>query len=670
MFKSKILRILVVLLLLVTFVGYFAFSTLLYPPFESGLGVDVSGLVPRQVDYFVARADLGRAFGTFPRLRVADDLDEHEAWQTWTASPEAATLAADVGYAEMMANLQTQLNQLPAGVGPLDIFGANDLAVAGNFKGGSPAEGDWAVYGTLTTPGKMGIALLAFPSLLELDKQGISVEKGEGFVTLRGDRLPQPISIARVLDVGVISNSPDLVQKAIELEVHQFKDSFLAGSTYHDKIQLADRNSSEDEVEIYVNTRALLESMKVTGAWPDPDSQDIGPSLLAKFFQLGVLNRITGILGIDEGISLDLNAKLSSELMSSMQTRVYRQRPVSSEEFVDKYAIFAPADTGAFLYLKCDIGDLLTAVFDSMEPATKSLIEERFQGTGKYKNLQQLIDEVDSALLDHMVIIVRENDFPEDPEGPPHNDTPVPAVAVMTWLADGGQEKIDELRHTIGGMRSSIGLQGAEPGASGFYFNRIGGREFNEYWSPYIEGTGVMIAGTTSKVFLVSNTIQMMDHVHKTWTQGAPEYPRLSERSDFSTLARSVSHGANLGVWLNPKGLESFLDKSADQWAMESIHIDWAFERNRVETKILREQYGGKQRAALTELEIVEFEGKVDTRIDEIDQEVRREQIPLAREAYDRKFKYLSAMSGGLLMVTAHPKELDVSLRVMTPLDK
>ncbi len=670
MFKSKILRILVVLLLLFAFVGYFAFSTLLYPPFEAGLGVDVSGLVPRQVDYFVARADLARVFDGFPRLKVAKDLEEHEAWKTWSASPEAATLAADFGYEELMANLRTQLSQLPAGVEPLDIFGGEDLAVAGNFKGASLAEGDWAIYGTLTTPGKMGIALLAFPSLLELDKQGISVEQGEGFVTLHGDQLPQPISIARVLNVGVISNSAELVKQAIELEVRQFKDSFLAGATYHDKIQLADRNSAQDEVEVYVNTRALLENLKLSGAWPDPKSQDLAPALFSKFFQLGVLNRITGILGIDEGITLDLNATLSSELMSSMQTRVYRQRAISSEELVERYAIFAPADTGVFLYMKVDVGDLLTAIFDSMEPATRSLIEERFQGTGKYKDLAQLIAEIDSALKDHLVIIVRENDFIEDPGGPPHNDTPVPAVAVMTWLADGGREKIDALRHTIGGMRSSIGLQGAEPGASGFYSNRLGGHEFNEYWSPYIEGTGVMIAGTTSKVFLVANTIQMMDHVQKTWTQGAPEYPRLSDRSDFSTLARSVSHGANLGLWVNPSGVSELLDKSANRWAMDSIQIDWAFERNRVETKILREQYSGKQKAGLTELEAVEFERKVDTRIDEIDQEVRRTQIPLAREAYDRKFKYLSAITGGLLMIAAQPKDLDISLRVLAPLDR
>ena len=35
-------------------------------------------LVPRQVDFFVARADLSRQFDGFPKLRVSDEIEKSE----------------------------------------------------------------------------------------------------------------------------------------------------------------------------------------------------------------------------------------------------------------------------------------------------------------------------------------------------------------------------------------------------------------------------------------------------------------------------------------------------------------------------------------------------------------------------------------------------------------
>jgi len=668
--KSRLLRISLAVLLLLVFIGYFTFQTVFFSPFESGLGVDVSGLVPRDVDVFVARANLSDEFDGFPRLRIAGDLEENATFQTWANSPEGQALVADLGYDELMATIRKELAQLPGGVDPVDLFGGDDLAVAANLKGRSFAESDWAAYGTLSSTGKLGIELLSFPSWIGLEEQGILVDEGDGFVTLSGGTLPRPISIARILDVGIVSSSAELVQEALALEAKSFQDSMLASGTYADKIQRAERSPEMDEVEVFVNARALSEMYQLSGAWPDPNSQDFLPSFTSKFFQMGIINRIVGVLGLDDGLNLDLNAQLSSELMTALQTRVYRQRAISAEELVNRYSVFAPEDTSLFVYMKCDIGDFLTAVFDSIEPATRGLIEERFQAQGKYRNLAALIEEIDSALLDHFVFILRDNDYPEEEAAKQyHNGRPVPAFAVICWLSDGGKKKIDELRSDVGRMGSQIGLQGLEPGQSGFYGNSIGGHDFNEYWSPNIDGTGVITAGTTSEHLIITNTVQGFNHVHKTWTQGAPQFPRLSERSDFMALTRSASHGANLAVWIDPSSTRKIFAKQTRQWAEDSLEVDWAFERQRVEDKLLREEYDGKAKAALNDLELGDFEKTVDDRIDEIDRDVRRTQLPLALEKYERQLEYFSAVRAALLMISADPKELDVTVRVVAPLE-
>jgi hypothetical protein len=666
--KKRVLRILLVLLLLTLFVGYFAFSTFLFPPFESGLGVDVSGLVPRQVDFFVARADLSRQFDGFPKLRVSDEIEKSEAWRTWRSSPERENLAADLGYADLMGRVEAELAQVPAGVELLDVFGGDDLALAGNFRGADLGDAAWALYGNLSSLGKLGIELLAFPGLLGLDTQGIAVETQGGFVTLSGGELSEPLHIARVRDIGVLSNDAELIAKAIELEARQFKDSFLAGATYHDRIQLVDRNAEADEVELYINGRRFLETLQETGAWPDPNSQDFLPALVSKFFQLGNINQLVGIMGIEEGLSLDLHAQLSSEQMTPLQTRTYRQRAISGEELVDKYAIFAPQDCSLFAYLRCDIGDLLTQVFASIEPTTRSLIEECLQSSGKYRSLDQVIAVLDSALKDHCVLIVRENDYPPEEGGPPHNDEPVPAVALVTWLAEGGEQKIDALMEVFGRqMNTCLGLQGREPGSSGYYSNTVSGYEFKEFWSPHIDGTGVIAAGPIGDLCIVTNSILMFPHLRKTWTQGAPSHPRLSERIDFAALARGSTHGANLALWVNPRTARTALDKQVRRWAEDGIQIDWVFERGRIENRLLREDYGGRQKSGLSPVEREDFDKAVDQVVDAIDQEIRRTQIPALMEGYQRKLTYLSAVRSGLVMLAADPKGLDLSMRLIAP---
>ncbi|MEY2784352.1 MAG: hypothetical protein RL277_556, partial [Planctomycetota bacterium] len=68
--KSFLLRILLIVSGVLLFAGFFAFTTFFYSPFESDLEVDLAAVAPRDVDFFVARADLQGVIGEFPRLAI------------------------------------------------------------------------------------------------------------------------------------------------------------------------------------------------------------------------------------------------------------------------------------------------------------------------------------------------------------------------------------------------------------------------------------------------------------------------------------------------------------------------------------------------------------------------------------------------------------------------
>ncbi len=671
--KTRLLRIFGALLVLILFVGYFTFSTFLFDPFESGIGVDVSGLVDRKVDFFIARAHLSDTFEDFPHLAVEDEVVAHTAWESFSGSPEQEELLAALDYERLIGEVEQALSDLPMGLEPLDVFGGGDLALAGYLQGARLEDAQWALYGNLSTAGKLAIELLDYPGLLGLPEQGIEVTSADRHVTLTGPEFDQPIHLTRVRDVGILSNTPALLEAAHDFEARQFEDSFLLGATYHDKIQLTPRGADRDEMEVFLNTRKLLATMQVSGDWPDKNSQDFLPALGAKFFQLGFVNQVAGVLGLDEGATLDLHGEISTELLNPLQNRTYRRRAVSSDELLNEYAVYAPADASLFVYMKCDIGDLFEQFFASIEPAARELVEDVIPQTGKYRTLQQMIDDLDSALKDRCVLVMRPNTYEGDPNAAPHNDVPVPAIALVAWPKDkaGSSEKLDDIIQAIGGLGAQIGMAGKEPGQSGFYSYKVGGHKIHELWFPALDGTGHVSTLVYDKLCILSNHFEMPNHIFKTWTQGGDRgFPRLSERSDFSALVKSTQKGANFAVWFNPQTAATFFRDRARLEAMDSIEIDWSFQRNLHEDRILREAYGGRKRTELAPAEIPDFDGKVDAALEEVQRNITDAQLPVLMAEYERKIVYSEAMQGALLMLALKPEQFDLALRVMAPLGR
>ena len=130
-FKSRFFKILSAIVLAALFLGYFAFSTWLYSPTESDFEYDVSALIPRDVDFYAARSDLASAFDGFPRLAVMDAIEQTDAWKVFEDSAQYGDLNREHRIESSLADLETNLAQIPLGMEPQDIFGGGDIAVAG-----------------------------------------------------------------------------------------------------------------------------------------------------------------------------------------------------------------------------------------------------------------------------------------------------------------------------------------------------------------------------------------------------------------------------------------------------------------------------------------------------------------------------------------------------------
>ncbi|MFT4543275.1 MAG: hypothetical protein ACI835_005745 [Planctomycetota bacterium] len=677
-FKSRLVKYLVIIGLVLLFAGYFAFSTFLFSPTEDDFEYDLAALIPRDVDFFVARADIGELFSEFPRLAVADRLEKNSTWEEFSESATYGDWMRDMRIEETLADLRVQLEQIPGGASPLDIFGGRDLAVAGYFRGSDMTQAEWAVYGRVNWMAKLGVAALGYPGLLGLDQQGLTVDNAVEWISISGGQLAKPIYISRIQDVVIVGTSPALVEKGSELAASSATDSLLLSARYQDHIKNADRSGARDEVELFVDVRKLLENMGQEGAWPDPASHFFTQALLGRLFQIPSCNELIGVMDIDGGLRADLHGEFSSELIDSRQSRMYRQRGFERDELLRSVAALAPADVVMFVYAHVPVGDLLRQLYDSAEPAARSNMDDFFKSTGKYKSTDAAITEIEGAMKNRFAFIVRNNDYSEQPgydatNGPRNDGQPVFAISLVTWLAgkQSSWDVIQDFRETLGTNGPKLGLQGKNSGDNGYYKFKNAGLLTHEFWQPLIPGTGVATTLYDDEHLLISNSVELPVHVVKTEAKGGSEYPRLSERSDFQALLSTSLRDANAIVWINPRAGMKTLEAQAALWAEANATTGLITKatRQQEEGTMLREMFPGRGMNSLTLEERAEWDGAVTRKLYNKRERAKLERAPQLLAQRMQTLNYLKSISSLLVMLRLDPKEFDLSVRAVVPVE-
>lgn len=673
--KRRVLRWGAIGLLVFIFILWFGFTTFLFNPLEDDYEYDVSTLIPRNVDFYVAQAHLAQELDADLSLSVAGELSENERLQAVARLPLYQDLAQKVDLAAIREEVRASLAELPIKVDPLELFGGRDLAVAGNFRPGGVIE--WTAYGRANWMGKLGVALLGYPGLLNLDQQGITVEEvadgGERIAyLLSGGQLTRPLYVTRIQDVVVIGTDKEPFKQMPVLARQRGQDSFGLSARYEDRINLAER--SGDELELFLDYRALAEQRGLSGRWPDPSSGEFGPTFAARLFQSGALNDAIGHLRFGRVLGLDLHATLSSELMTPVQKRLYRHRGIDKESLLRDVASMVPEDVGLFAYGVGDVGDLLREALASSEGAFVSNLEDLVRSVWSYADVQPLIDDLDVATADRFAFCMRKNDFPAREDDPPHDNTVVPAWALILWVEDEARAKA--LRETVSANQGSFGIHGREPGSPGVFYHELsqGGVLVFEYWSDFIPGTGHMSTLTDNMgggtVLVLSNHYAFCGEIHQTFYQAAAGgHTQLAEHPTFRTQVSAALPSANFVVWLNPATMAETLRGMVRRWAEDKVEIDWTVERPRLEQKVLKEKMPDASYGHLTPEQEEELAMLVKPELDAFEADFRGQHASRFEKEYREQLEALEAFDGVLLELALDKADIDLALRVKLPLE-
>lgn len=683
MARKRLVRILLVLLLVFLFAGYFAFATFLFSPTEGDYEADVSTLAPESVDFFVAKADLRELFDEFPHLRISDALQGTRAWGEFERSGEWAAQKKTLGLDGMLERVE-ELKQQTFGTNLIEVFGGRDVALAGHFgASGGLAGAKWAVYGRANWKGKLALSLCRYPGLIGLSNQGIECKVDGEHFEFSGVGFPDPVHVTRIHDVIVASNARDLVQKARELDAGGGQGSFGQGAQYFDHIQNAARNPRRDEVELAVSWRELSKAVGLPERWPDAQSDNLWTAFAGRLFQLGSLNRLAGVVGFDGGVQLDLHGDLSSELMTPVQQKLYRRRGADNADFTRDVARMVRSDAALFVMLEASLGELLRELLASSEEALRANLEDLLRELGQFKptgdqqtHTDALIADLDALFRDRIAIIVRDNDYPSLASDPPHDDEPTAAWTIALWT-DGSEKartRIKELSEMVSLHYRSFGISGREAGERGVFTNNCqpGNFEIWEFWSRFVPGTGHIATAVNGDVFLVSNHYRMVCEALNTRdnSRNDPAFPRLVDRPDFMRLATESLSQANVMLWAEPKALGAIASQFTERAVRDEIsaRIDWKRERARIENEVLKDAFPGRARLTIEGDDKARFDELVEARIAEFEAKLQQEQAPLLKKQYERAWTYLGTFSAVVAMLALDPKKLDLSLRGYVPL--
>jgi hypothetical protein len=670
--RSRFLRITLIVLGVLAFAGYFAFSTFFFSPTESDYPADISTLAPRDIDFFAAKSRLRADFAEPPRLAVQDELDKTVAWQTWIGSPEYAEFDTEHGVEAQLERVRAELKALP--IDPLAAVAARDTALAGYFRGATLESSDWALYARANWIGKLGVSALRYPGLLGLDKQGLLAEETGEVVSLSGGQLARPLHVARVADVVIVGTSHDLVAKALELNARGGQESFGLSARYNDYIQNQRRTATGDDLEFSVDWRVAMEKLGLSGRWPPADSYDFGPRLAARLFQLGAIRSVNGVLGFDSGVVLHAHADLSGEVMTPVQKSLYRIRGRDSAQIQRDLAFITPADAHVCAHLETDLGEFLSEVYQSLDPATRQLLDDTLRSTGQFTGTPALIDELETLFKGRIGLILRDNDYPYNAEkDPPNNGAPTPAATVVLWTenTDKAHRRIQQLQQLVSDNQARFGLRGRTGQRAVFTNTLKGGNEVWEFWAPPIDGTGHVAVSRNGDMYFISNTYAMLADLLRRFNRDEP-VRRLSDRPDFAQVVSEARASSNLFAWFDPRSMARLMRRVAEQNALDEVksRINWDRERALAEEQALRENFPGKVRGQLDQDTQSRLDAIVGPKLLEIESRLLREQVPAMKAAMERRITYLEACSGALLTVALDPKSIDLSLSAIFPLDK
>lgn len=597
-------------------------SAFIYNPFEGSLP-SLRDAVPRGVNFFVRKQGLVDDFAPFPEPRFWAALSEAPGFEA-VADGALGQRFRQEGLDRALADARTQLEQVARDSGGWldvlrDVIGQEVIFAGYNldYSKATPqplATPQWCLYTRVNWRVKLLYGLAGFGFVQgALQEQGMTLESVDDRFVLTPPG-GAPVHIQRELDALMIANDPVMLEKARKLVVGNEdlesigqKAAYLDGALERiDDWSLRNDVDEPNVVEYLVKPSAFDGFRRFAAEWPNPNKQDsMNERVLASFLNLKGWQEIAGGLMFEDGfLGATGQIGLDSTTHTRFQSSFYTAEQDSRERWLDPFLSMVPENACAAAALRMPSGEFLHAMFDALEDAEKSLINDalrrsNYNGT-QVDSASDLIDRLRLAFRQRTGFVFRRNvpDTKRDPKTgelqvPVAAKSPMPQVAWVFWLRPGSAGLTEALTEMLLSYKQSFGFSKvykySVPYAGGTFPEKI-----YEYTNPQIPATGEVAMITFGEFFVVSNSAPLISDIVRT-NYGAQSGMRsIRELDHFYPVEEELSPTLSGLVWVDGEGLQLVLDDylAFADVSSEQMDPEWMMlTRPSVEDVVRRKSY-------------------------------------------------------------------------------
>jgi hypothetical protein len=586
--KRKLLRNLAIILgSLVLFVLLFV-AAFVFNPFE-GSYPDVRDAVPRGVNFFVRKQRLADDFATFPEPKFWAELADARGWTELSNGPLVGGWRQD-GLDRALADAATTFEKVRQDSGGWfdlmrDALG-DEIVFAGytqDYSVNPPrplAAPRWCCYARVSWRTKAALGVAGFGAVqTQMQAQGLELTADGEFLSIRSPQVREPMFLKRHLDLVMLANDKSLLEQSQRLiDGSRDEEPIATMAAYTDGIEKrlesweqANGVYGANAVEMVVEPNAFDAFGRFAAKWPNANNKDsMNERVLASFVNLKGWQQLAGAVMFRDGaLSFTGQIGLNSRQHTPFQASFYRAEKQPRQQWLDPFLRMVPQSACAAAALRMPAGEFLTAMFDSLEPAERELLDDgmrraTFQGQ-QLSGTRDLIDKLKVAFLSRTGFVFRRNqpDMSRDDKGelmvPVTARSPMPQVAWVFWLREGSDAMVEQFVTMMRTYYSTFGFRKVwhlkVPYGGGTLTEPV-----TEFTNPQIPATGEVAMIVFRDFFVVSNSGLLIKDILRTRYEadGAQSILALPEWS--GEIEPELPSELNGLVWLRGRNLVPMFD--------------------------------------------------------------------------------------------------------------